>query len=80
MSGKSANGPPELELRAKNLTVWMVLSRDLITKDSFLLLSAENRLDERMIKQILDFEEAGGDILTIHVYAERKHDASRPDR
>ncbi|HYD81969.1 MAG TPA: HD domain-containing phosphohydrolase [Paucimonas sp.] len=72
ISGKSGDQPPELELRAKNLLPGMVLSRDLITGDGFLLLSAENRLDERMIKQIIDFEESNEDKLTIHVYAERR--------
>ena len=67
-SGKPADAPPELELRARNLLPGMVLSRDLITDDGFLLLSAENRLNERTIRQIVDFEESNEHKLTIHVY------------
>lgn len=68
VSGKPADAPPELELRARNLLPGMVLSRDLITDDGFLLLSAENRLNERTIRQIVDFEESNEYKLTIHVY------------
>jgi response regulator RpfG family c-di-GMP phosphodiesterase len=68
ISGKSGDAPPALELRAKSLLPGMVLSRDLITEDGFLLLSAENRLDERLIRQIVDFEESNEHKLTIHVY------------
>lgn len=49
----------------------MVIARDLITRDGFLLLSANHTLDERMIAQILDFEaSAAGSKLTISVRQE----------
>jgi response regulator RpfG family c-di-GMP phosphodiesterase len=72
VSGKSADVAHDREVPAKQLRPGMVLSRDLITSDEFLLLSAENRLDDRMIRQILDFEESSGNRLTIHVYSERR--------
>jgi response regulator RpfG family c-di-GMP phosphodiesterase len=68
ISGKPAAAVPELELRPEKLLVGMVLSRDLITADGFLLLSAENRLDERTIRQIVDFDESSGNRLVVYVY------------
>jgi hypothetical protein len=68
ISGKPAAAAPELELRPEKLLAGMVLSRDLITADGFLLLSAENRLDERTIRQIVDFDESSGNRLVVHVY------------
>ncbi|HJW57659.1 MAG TPA: HD domain-containing phosphohydrolase [Burkholderiaceae bacterium] len=72
MSGKIADAPQDLALQARNLLPGMVLSRDLISHDGFLLLSAENRLDERVIRQILEFEESASTRLTIHVYSNRR--------
>jgi response regulator RpfG family c-di-GMP phosphodiesterase len=68
ISGKPTEAPPELELRPEKLLAGMVLSRDLITADGFLLLSAENRLDERTIRQIVDFDASNGNRLVVHVY------------
>ncbi len=72
ISGKSGDTLSDVEILAKQLQPGMVLSRDLITSDGFLLLSAENRFDERMIRQILDFEESNGGRLAIHVHADRR--------
>lgn len=41
---------------AKALTPGTILSRDLVTADGLMLLSAEHVLDERMIAQVRDFE------------------------
>jgi hypothetical protein len=50
----------------------MTISRDLITRDGFLLLSAGHVLDERMIRQIHAFESAAPDSgLTISIRQER---------
>ena len=68
ISGKAAT-PQDIALHARELLPGMVLSRDLITDDGFLLLSAENRLDERLIRQILDFEVSAEKRLTVHVYS-----------
>ena len=57
---------------ALDLRPGMVIARDLITRDGFLLLSANHTLDERMIAQILDFEaSAAGSKLTISVRQEQ---------
>ncbi|HYD95914.1 MAG TPA: HD domain-containing phosphohydrolase [Noviherbaspirillum sp.] len=69
ISGRTAEVQPEVAMRAHALRPGMVLSRDLITHDGFLLLSAENRLDERVIRQILDFEQSVDRKLTIYVHA-----------
>ncbi|MEJ7804445.1 MAG: two-component system response regulator, partial [Telluria sp.] len=41
---------------AKALTPGTILSRDLVTAEGLMLLSAEHVLDERMIAQVRDFE------------------------
>jgi hypothetical protein len=62
----------ETLVAALDLRPGMVIARDLITRDGFLLLSANHTLDERMIAQILDFEaSAAGSKLTISVRQER---------
>lgn len=72
ISGKIADAPQDIELQARNLLPGMVLSRDLITHDGVLLLSAENRLDERIIRQILEFEQSANTRLTIHIHSDRR--------
>jgi response regulator RpfG family c-di-GMP phosphodiesterase len=50
----------------------MIIARDLITKDGFLLLSADHQIDERMIRQIRDFEASpAGSPLSIHIHQDR---------
>ncbi len=63
----------ELLVAALDLRPGMIIARDLITRDGFLLLSANHTLDERMIRQILDFESsASGSKLSISIRQERK--------
>jgi hypothetical protein len=45
----------------------MRTTRDLITRDGSLLLSAEHVLTERMIRQIRDFERSSGVSFTVYV-------------
>ena len=45
----------------------MRTTRDLVTKEGSLLLSADHVLTERMIRQISDFERSSGATFTIHV-------------
>ncbi|HJV52281.1 MAG TPA: HD domain-containing phosphohydrolase [Noviherbaspirillum sp.] len=71
ISGK-ADMPQDLAVQTKSLVAGMVLSRDLISEDGFLLLSAENRLDERVIRLILDFEQSSHKPLTAYVYPDRR--------
>jgi response regulator RpfG family c-di-GMP phosphodiesterase len=67
ISGKNTDAPLDFEASTRELRPGMVLSRDLITSDGFLLLSADNRLDEKMIKQITDFETSNGAKLVTHI-------------
>lgn len=60
--------PPEIMVAALDLRPGMTIARDLITRDGYLLLSANHVLDERMIRQILDFESsASGSKLSISI-------------
>ncbi|MGZ3235957.1 MAG: HD domain-containing phosphohydrolase [Burkholderiaceae bacterium] len=56
-----------MELRAG-----MTIARDVHAQDGFLLLSADHILDERLIKQISDFEVAAGTKLTIYIRSIRR--------
>jgi len=64
--------PREVVLATVKLQPGMVLSRDLISRDGILLLSADHVLDERLIQQILDFEKAGGARLSVSVHLDRR--------
>jgi response regulator RpfG family c-di-GMP phosphodiesterase len=48
----------------------MITSRDLVTKDGSLLLSAEHALSDRLIQQISDFEKKSGVPFTLYVRLE----------
>ena len=48
----------------------MITSRDLLTKDGSLLLSAEHALSDRLIQQISDFEKKSGVSFTLYVHLE----------
>lgn len=72
MSGKLADMPQDVEIGSNELRTGMVLSRDLITRDGFLLLSAESRLDEKLIRQIWDFETSTGTRVAVYVHADRR--------
>ena len=50
------------------LVVGMVLSRDLVTRDGLMLLSADHVLDARMIRQVQEFEAKSEVRLTIRVW------------
>ncbi len=62
-----AQTKPELALRRVQLKPGMVLSRDLITKESYLLLAKDYILDAHLIGQIANFERLG-DQLLIYVW------------
>lgn len=49
-----------VERASHELTMGMVLARDLITPSGLLMLSVNHVLDERLIQKILDFERTGG--------------------
>ncbi len=66
------DGDPPEEIRdiavlSGELIVGMVLSRDLVSREGLLLLSADHVLDTRMIKQVQDFESKSEGRLSIRV-------------
>jgi response regulator RpfG family c-di-GMP phosphodiesterase len=71
ISGKSTEMRHDIIIDARSLLPGMVISRDLLNHEGFLLLSAENKLNERLIRQIIDFETAGGAKLTIYIHPDR---------
>jgi response regulator RpfG family c-di-GMP phosphodiesterase len=62
----------ELMLPAADLRPGMAVVRDVVTRDGFLLLSADHVLDERLIMQILDFELSSGVRLSYCIRMERR--------
>jgi response regulator RpfG family c-di-GMP phosphodiesterase len=68
MDGPVPDVPQDIAVAAAQLQVGMVLSRDLVSKDGLMLLSAEHVLDQRMIQQIRDFESKGECQLAIRVW------------
>lgn len=63
-------GPPERSLRVAALRPGMRITRDLVTREGQLLLSADHVLTERLIAQIAEFEKGGGEVFTVYVRAE----------
>lgn len=70
--GKDAPAGLELLLAPEDLKPGMVLSRDLISREGALLLSADFLLDAGLIKQIKGFASSEDDRVLIHVRADRK--------
>ena len=68
-AAKPVSGGLELKLPTTALKIGMVLSRDLLAPQGFLLLSRYFQLDDALIGQILDFEEREGRPLTVYVRA-----------
>lgn len=67
------DGDPVEQIRdqatlAKYLKPGMVLSRDLVSPEGFMLLSADHVLDERMVQQVQDFESKNDTRLNIWVW------------
>ena len=56
-----------IELFTSQLKPGMIIARDLIGQDNFLLLSADHVLDERLINKIINFEAGWGVRMTIWV-------------
>jgi len=68
--GRAAPPKPMLDERqvaAHELKVGMVLSRDLLSPDGMLLLSADYVLDELLVRQLSEYQEAFGKPLTISI-------------
>ena len=58
----------DVALLSGDLVPGMVLSRDLVSREGQLLLTAGQTLDQRMARQVRDFEEKSGARLAIHVW------------
>ena len=52
---------------ADDLVPGMIIARDLISSDGFLLLSAGHKLTERLIRQIVDFQTASGEKISLYI-------------
>ena len=70
--GEGGTAAREVILETHKLLPGMILSRDLISRDGVLLLSADHVLDERLIQQILDFEKSGGARLSVSIRLDRR--------
>jgi PAS domain S-box-containing protein len=57
----------DINVLATDLKPGMIIARDLIAKDNFLLLSADHVLDERLIGKIIAFERTAGIRMSIWV-------------
>ncbi|HEX8614729.1 MAG TPA: HD domain-containing phosphohydrolase [Telluria sp.] len=68
MDGDKVEKVKDLATMAKYLTPGMTLSRDLVSTEGFMLLSADHVLDERMIQQVQDFENKNEVRLNIWVW------------
>jgi response regulator RpfG family c-di-GMP phosphodiesterase len=66
----AAQQPHDLELPVASLRPGMRTTRDLVTRDGSLLLSADHVLTERLIAQIAGYEKSADIKLLVHVRAE----------
>ncbi|MGV3741867.1 MAG: HD domain-containing phosphohydrolase [Burkholderiaceae bacterium] len=63
--------PDVMQLKACDLQPGMIVARDLVMSDGFLLLSAGHVLSERLIKQIAEFAESSSESITVCVHQKR---------
>ena len=68
MDGDPVEQPHDLAMPSSQLLPGMVLSRDLVSRDGLMLLSAEHVLDLRLIRQVQDFETKSAARLAIRVW------------
>lgn len=71
ISGGADDAMQDAPVDLSDLRPGMILSRDLITADGLLLLSAGHLLDERLIKQIMDYEASVDVKLMVHIRQDR---------
>lgn len=73
VSGKTVREPVQEEpLSPSALRTGMVTTRDLVTRDGFLLLSTDHVLNDRLIQQLIDFEMSSRTPLTVYVRMEQQ--------
>lgn len=68
MDGDVPEQPKDLAVLSGELRAGMALSRDLVSRDGLMLLSADHVLDDRLIRQVQDFEAKQEARLTIRVW------------
>ena len=68
MDGDPVEAVKDVAVLSGELIPGMVLSRDLVSRDGLMLLSAEHVLDERLIQQVQDFETKSEARLNIRVW------------
>lgn len=68
LDGDTLEQIPDVLVASHALVAGMVLSRDLVSRDGLMLLSADHVLDARMIQQVQDFESKSEVRLTIRVW------------
>lgn len=68
-----AENQSEINVLATDLKPGMIIARDLIAKDNFLLLSTDHVLDERLIGKIIAFERTAGIHMSIWVKVAPPH-------
>lgn len=68
MDGDPVEPIRDVAMLSGELVPGMVLSRDLVSRDGLMLLSAEHVLDERLIRQVQDFENKSEARLHIRVW------------
>jgi response regulator RpfG family c-di-GMP phosphodiesterase len=72
ISGKTMREPVHEEpLTPAQLRPGMIIARDLVARDGFLLLSADHALTDRLIQQLIDFEMTSRAPLTVYVCMEK---------
>ena len=62
----------EIAIAAADLKPGMAMARDLVSRGGALLLAADYLLDDKLIRQIQEFEESDGARLTIYIRPERR--------
>ena len=72
LEGDPVEKPRDMAAVAAYLEPGMVLSRDLVSPEGFMLLSADHVLDARMIQQVRDFETKNEVILSIWVWPKKE--------
>jgi response regulator RpfG family c-di-GMP phosphodiesterase len=70
-TGSTVDAVLEMSVDVAGLRAGMVTSRDLLSRDGSLLLSADHVLSERLILQLTTFQRSSGTSLTVHIRSDR---------
>lgn len=75
LDGEPVEALRDMAVLSGELMPGMVLSRDLVSRDGLMLLSAEHAIDDRRIQQVIDFEAKSDGRLAIWVWPPKETDA-----